>query len=76
MVVLVQFHWLVCCFLTLLHSERPKLNGVLAVLSAVGLIKVPSKAVEMNSCVSRSVNTTLEQLLYYNGSSSNQITAS
>ena len=25
--------------LALLHSEQPKLNGVLAVLSAVGLIK-------------------------------------
>ena len=24
-------------FLTLLHSERPKLDGVLAVLSAIGL---------------------------------------
>ena len=26
------------CILTLLHSERPKLYGVLAVLSAIGLI--------------------------------------
>ena len=28
-----------CEFLTLLHSERPKLYGVLAVLSAIGLNK-------------------------------------
>ena len=28
---------LIICLLTLLHSERPKLYGVLAVLSAIGL---------------------------------------
>ena len=27
--------------LTLLHSEQPKLNGVLAVLSAIGIIQWP-----------------------------------
>ena len=29
------------CYLTLLHSERPKLYGVLAVLSAIGLFSGP-----------------------------------
>ena len=33
-----QFHLLIdLSFLTLLHSERPKLHGVLTILSAIGL---------------------------------------